>query len=410
MKKLLSSMLAVALMATVFTGCGSTDTTSNSSNTANNTPSNTPSNTQTQTSTDIDPNAPVFLIGGSGPLTGDYATYGVSVKQGAEIAVAEINASGGVNGMALQFKMEDDQADAEMAKNAYATLIDSGMKVSLGAVTSGACLSAADEALIDGILMITPSGSQKECVDNYNAFRICFNDPDQGKYAASFIADNSVASSVAIIYDRSNDYSVGITNTFVAQAEEAGLNIVAQEAFTDQSNTDFSVQLQSIKDSGAELVFLPIYAQEAAYILTQAEKIELDVIFFGCDGLDGILQKIGDDNVHLTEGLMLLTPFAADSTEPAVASFVSTYQAQFNTTPDQFAADGYDAIYAVALAIEEAGITDVEDAELNDKLIAAMTEIKLYGTTGTMTWGEDGEPVKSAMAIVITDGVYVAFE
>ncbi|MFI3225833.1 MAG: ABC transporter substrate-binding protein [Clostridia bacterium] len=385
MKKLLSAMLAMALMATVFTGC---DTSSSSS------------------SSDGDN---TFLIGGSGPLTGDYATYGVSVKQGAQIAIDEINAAGGVSGMTLALQMEDDQADPEMAKSAYATLFDAGMKVSLGAVTSGACLSAADEAYSDGMLMLTPSGSAKECVDYDNAFRVCFNDPDQGKYAANFIYDNAVAENVAIIYDKSTDYSAGITETFVAQAAEIGLNIVTQEAFTTSSNTDFSVQLQSVKDSGADLVFLPIYAQEAAYILVQAETIGLDVIYFGCDGLDGILQKIGDENVALTEGVMLLTPFAADSSEQIVVDFVAAYNEAYNETPDQFAADGYDAVYTVKAAIEEAGITSPDADDLNEALISAMTAIEVVGTTGTMTWGADGEPVKNATAVVITDGVYVAF-
>jgi branched-chain amino acid transport system substrate-binding protein len=350
-----------------------------------------------------------LVIGGTGPLTGDYATYGISTRNGATIAMDEINAAGGVNGIMFDVRFEDDEADPEMAVTGYSALIDEGMQVSLGAVTSGACLALIEEALADGMLVITPSASQKECVQYDNCFRICFTDPDQGIYAADFIADNEIASKVAVIYDKSNDYSVGIHDNFVAQAGERNIEVVTDQAFTDQSNTDFSVQLQAVADSGAELVFLPIYAQEAAYILTQAKSAGLDVIFFGCDGLDGVLTKIGEENVDACEGVMLLTPFAADAQDEKTVSFVAKYQEQFGGIPDQFAADGYDAVYAIKLAMEQAGVTDLEDPELNEKLIAAMTEITLEGLTGTMTWTADGEPVKNATAVVITDGAYVAY-
>lgn len=350
-----------------------------------------------------------IIIGGIGPLTGDYATYGVSVKQGAQIAVDEINAAGGVNGFTLELLFEDDQADPEKAVNAYATLMDDGMMVSLGCVTSGACVAVTEEVKKDGLLMLTPSGSQLECTQYDNCFRVCFKDPDQGTYSADFIKEKAVGEKVAILYDKSNPYSVGIFDNFVAEAAVVGLEIVDTEAFTDQSNTDFSVQLQAIKSSGADLLFLPIYAQEAAYILTQANAIELDVIFFGVDGMDGILEKIGAENVALTDGVMLLTPFAADSAAENVANFVGKYKAAYNATPDQFAADGYDAIYAIKAALEEAGITEIGD-DFNEALVAAMTKIEVEGVTGSMKWDAQGEPAKTATAVVIKDGVYVAFE
>ena len=350
-----------------------------------------------------------LVIGGTGPLTGDYATYGISARNGALIAMDEINAAGGANGIMFDVQYEDDQANPQMAVNGYSVLIDKGMKASLGAVTSGACLALIDEAVIDGMLVITPSASQKECVQYDNCFRVCFTDPDQGIYAADFIADNAIASKVAIIYDKSNDYSVGIHDNFVTESAAKDIEIVTDQAFTNQSNTDFSVQIQAVADSGAELVFLPIYAQEAAYILTQAKSAGLDVIFFGCDGLDGVLTKIGEENVAACEGVMLLTPFAADAEDEKTVSFVNKYQDQFGGIPDQFAADGYDAVYAIKLAIEQAGITDVEDPDFNEKIIAAMTEITLDGLTGNMTWTADGEPVKNATAVVITDSAYVAY-
>ena len=350
-----------------------------------------------------------LVIGGTGPLTGDYATYGTSVRNGAMLAAEEINEAGGVNGILFDVKMEDDQADPEKAINGYSILVDEGMQVSLGAVTSGACLSLIEEAQVDGMLLITPSASQKECVQYDNCFRVCFTDPMQGVYAADFISDNAIATKVAIIYDKSNDYSVGIHDNFVSRAGEVGIDVVTDQAFTSQSNIDFSVQLQAVKDSGAELVFLPIYAQEAAYILTQAKSAGIEATFFGCDGLDGILTKIGEGNTDACEGVMLLTPFAADAQDEKTVSFTTKYKEQFGETPDQFAADAYDAVYAIKAAMEQAGITDLDDPDLNEKLISAMTEITVEGVTGTMTWDAEGEPSKSATAVVIKDGAYVAY-
>ena len=199
-----------------------------------------------------------LVIGGTGPLTGDYATYGLSARNGAMIAMDEINAAGGVNGITFDVKYEDDQASAELAVNGYSTLIDEGMQVSLGAVTSGACIALAEESQYDGMLVLTPSASNKEVTKYDNVFRVCFTDPDQGVYAADFIAANAIATKIAIIYDKSNDYSVGIHDNFVTEAAAKGLEVVTDQAFTDQSNTDFSVQIQAVADSGAELVFLPI--------------------------------------------------------------------------------------------------------------------------------------------------------
>ena len=379
MKKILTLVLVAVLLVAAFAGCGKKEDDS------------------------------VIVIGGSGPLTGDYATYGVSVKQGAQLAVDEINEAGGIDGKQLVFEMEDDEADPEKAVSAYNTLMDKGMDVSLGGVTSGACIAVTEEVKKDGLLMLTPSGSQLECTQYDNCFRVCFQDPEQGLYSAKFIADNQLASKVAVLYDKSNDYSVGIHDSFIEKAAEVGLEVATDQAFTNQSNTDFSVQLQAVKDSGATLLFLPLYAQECAYILTQAADIDLDVIFFGVDGMDGILEKIGEDNLPLTEGVMLLTPFAADSQTEPTMSFTAAYKEAYGVTPDQFAADAYDAVYIIKAAMEKAGAFDPTEDDFNEKLIAAMTEIEVTGTTGTMTWTADGEPSKEATAVVITDGAYVAF-
>lgn len=387
-KKFFAMTMAAVMVATAFTGCGGgSDAAADNADGAD--------------------AAATLVIGGSGPLTGDYATYGNSVKNGAQIAVDEINEAGGVNGLKLELLFEDDQADPEMAVNGYGKMMDDGMDVSLGGTTSGASIAVSEESQQDGLLVLTPSGSQVECVAYDNSFRVCFNDPAQGTYSAKYIGENALAEKVAIFYEKSNDYSVGITNSFEEEAVNQPFEIVEKQAFTNQSNTDFSVQLQAIKASGADLLFMPIYAQEAAYLLTQADKVGLDVLFFGVDGMDGVIEKIGAENVALTEDVMLLTPFAADSPAENVQAFVAEYKARHNMTPDQFAADAYDAVYAIKAAFEATGMASPDEDGFDEAMIEAMTKISVDGVTGSMTWSADGEPTKTAQAVVIKDGVYV---
>ncbi len=351
----------------------------------------------------------VLFIGGSGPLTGDYATYGTSTKNGSTIAIEEINNAGGVNGYKLKLVYEDDQADPQQAVQAYASLMDDGMNVTLGGTTSSACVAVSEEANKDNLLMVTPTATQKEATQYPGGFRVCFMDPDQGTYAARFIKENDVGKKIAVLYDKSSDYSVGVYENFKSEAKKLGLEIVETQAFTNQSNTDFSVQLQAVKSSGADLLFLPIYAQEAAYVLTQANSASLDVTFFGVDGLDGVIEKIGESNLSLTEGVMLLTPFVATSQEQNVVSFVTKYKERHGQTPDQFAADAYDAIYTIAEAFKTAGV-ETDDKQFNEKMISAMTQITVNGVTGTMKWSVNGEPEKAAKAVVIQEGVYVEYK
>ncbi len=351
----------------------------------------------------------VFKIGASGPLTGGAAAYGDAVNKGAQIAVDEINAAGGINGTKIEFKMEDDEHDAEKAVNAYNNLKDWGMQVLMGAVTSAPCIAIESEAEADNMFLITPSGTAVDCIKGANAFRICFSDPAQGTKSAEYIGMNQLASKVAIIYDSSDPYSSGICESFKAEASNQGFEVVATEAFTADSKTDFKVQLQKAKDSGADLLFLPVYYQEASLILQQANDVGYAPKIFGCDGLDGLLD-VENFNLDLAEGVMLLTPFAADAQDEATKKFVAAYAEKYNNeVPIQFAADAYDAIYAIKAAIEESGATaDMTASELCDALGAAMGKITLTGLTGTITWNESGEPNKEPKAVVITDGAYKA--
>ena len=353
----------------------------------------------------------VFKIGGIGPITGDAAVYGIAVQRGAELAVEEINAAGGINGMTVEFSMEDDVSDEETAVNAYNALKDWGMQMLLGTVTSAPCIAVVAETADDNMFQLTPSGTAVECLgDAGNAFRVCFSDPSQGTVSADYIAENSLGEKIGVIYNSSDTYSTGIYESFAAEAESLGLNIVAEEAFTADSKSDFSVQLQKCKDAGADLMFLPIYYQEASLILQQADKIGFAPTFFGVDGMDGVL-GVENFDTSLAEGVMLLTPFFVNSEEENVKSFVSGYEETYGETPIQFAADAYDGIYAIKLAAEQAGITaDMSASDICDAMKTAMTEIELKGVTGTIRWTEDGEPNKEPMVLIIENGQYAEVE
>ena len=346
-----------------------------------------------------------FKIGVIGPLTGDNAAYGLAVQHGAELAAKEINEAGGINGASIELQAQDDEADPEKSINAYNTLKDWGMQMLVGTTTSGSCIAVAAETYNDNMFQITPSGSAVECVENPNVFRVCFSDPDQGTASAQYIGEHQLATKVAIIYDSSSVYSDGIRENFVAEAANQGIEIVASEAFTADSKTDFSVQLDKAKEAGAELVFLPIYYQEASIILKQAADKDFSPIFFGCDGMDGIL-TVENFDVSLAEGLMLLTPFSADAED--VQDFTAAYTEAYGETPNQFAADSYDAVYAIKAAAEKAGITpDMSASDICDAIVPAMTQITIDGLTGTgMTWNEAGEPEKAPKAVKIVNGAY----
>lgn len=349
-----------------------------------------------------------FYIGGIGPTIGDAAIYGTAVMNGAQIAVDEINEAGGINGKKIEFDFQDDQSDAEKSVNAYNTLKDWGMQILMGTVTTTPCVAVVDKTGADNMFQITPSASSTDVIKGDNVFQVCFTDPNQGTKSAQYIGENKLATKVAIIYNSSDVYSSGIEEKFVEEAKEQGIEIVAEEAFTADSNKDFSTQLKKAQDAGAELVFLPIYYTEASTILTQANTMGYAPKFFGCDGLDGLLAVKNFDK-SLAEGVMLLTPFAADATDEKTANFVKKYQDKYDETPNQFAADAYDAVYAIKAAIEESGATpDMSVSDMGDALKKAMPKIKIDGLTGSgMTWLESGEVNKDPKAVVIQNGEYV---
>ncbi|HIV42270.1 MAG TPA: ABC transporter substrate-binding protein [Candidatus Mediterraneibacter guildfordensis] len=351
--------------------------------------------------------ATTFKIGGIGPITGDTAIYGTAVQNGIQLAVDEINADGGINGYQIEYSFEDDQNNSEKSVNAYNTLKDWGMQMLVGTVTSTPCTAVVEETHADNMFQLTPSATAVESIQYDNAFRMCFSDPSQGTVSADYIAENGLATKVAIIYDSSDTYSTGIYQNFATEAEAKGLEIVAAEAFTSDSSTDFSVQIQKAKDAGAELVFLPIYYQEASLILAQADRAGFAPKWFGVDGMDGLLDVEGFD-AALAEGLMFLTPFTPDAEDEATQTFVADFEEAFGDTPIQFAADAYDCIYVIKAAAEKADIDPTMSVtDMCEAMKTAMTEITIDGLTGKqISWGEDGEPSKEPTVVVVESGAY----
>ena len=345
-------------------------------------------------------------IGVIGPLTGPAAIYGTAVVNAAKIAADEVNALGGLQ---IEIDAQDDEHDPEKAINAYNTVLDNGAKLIVGTVTSGPCAAVAAKAYEERIFMLTPSASSTDVIaDKDNVYQVCFTDPAQGAASAQYIAEHGLATKVAVIYNNGDVYSTGIYQTFEAKAAELGLEIVKVTTFTDET-TDFSVQVTETKNAGAELVFLPIYYTPASMILTQAASMDYSPIFFGVDGMDGILTMEGFDT-SLAEGVLLLTPFSAQ--DEATQNFVAEYKERHNgETPNQFAADAYDAIYAVYGAMTAGGVTaDTTPEETCEIMIEQMQKLTIEGLTGTMTWSATGEVSKTPTAVKIENGVYVGME
>ena len=364
-----------------------------------------------------------FKLGGIGPLTGAAAIYGNAAKNGAQIAVDEINAKGGVQ---FELNFQDDEHDAEKSVNAYNKLKDWGMQILVGSVTTTPCVAVSQESNADRIFTLTPSASSNDVIGGQadadgnvtiprkdNVFQMCFTDPNQGTKSAEYISEKNLATKIAIIYNNSDAYSTGIYTKFTAEAKQLGLNVVSVTTFTDDTANDFSVQLNEAKNAGADLIFLPIYYTPASLILTQANKMGYDPKFFGVDGMDGILTLEGFDT-SLAEGLMLLTPFTADAQDDLTKNFVAKYKEQYKDTPNQFAADGYDCVYAIYDAIEKSGVTpDMSASDICDQLISVFTspDFTFSGLTGEgMTWSDTGEVSKPPKGMVIENGAYVGMD
>ena len=414
MKKTICLLLAVVMVIGLMAGCGSSGSSSAPASSGSNSAPAAPASSGSEAApadAGSESSAPAaFKVGGTGPLTGGAAIYGNAAMNGAQIAVDEINEAMGYE--FFQLRYEDDAHDAEKAVNAYNALKDWGMQLSLGSVTSAPCNATSAETFADRIFALTPSASAPTVIAGKdNMFQMCFLDfPTQGGASAQYIKNMWPDSKVGIIWKNDEDYSTGLRNSFVETSGELNLEIVAEQTFTE-GNADFSVQLTALQNAGADLVFLPMYYQPASLIFAQASAMGYAPKWFGVDGMDGILTMEGFDPA-MAEGVMLLTPFNSDSDDPATVSFVSKYQQLFGETPNQFAADGYDCIYAYKQALDAAGATpDMSASELCDLMIAQFTSMTFNGLTGTdMTWDASGAVSKGAHGCVIQNGAYIGLD
>ncbi len=353
--------------------------------------------------------AQVFKLGTTGPLTGENAIYGQAVINGAQVAVDQINAQGGV-----QFELDftDDVADPETAVNAYHDLLDGGMQVMVGPTTTGASIEVSAHCGEDGVFMITPSSSSPDVTAGKdNVFQVCFTDPELGVLSADFMAEKMPDAKIGVLYRSDEPYSQGVRDAFTAEAKAKGLNVVYEGSFTTDTSSNFEVQLTAARSAGVDLMFIPIYFQPASVVLSQAKAMGYAPTFFGVDGLDGLLELENFD-VSLADGVVMMTPFSASSDDEATKTFVETYKEKYGSVPNQFAADAYDAVYVVKAALEKAGCTPDQTAEeICEALVPVMTQLQHDGLTGKeMTWNADGAVHKQPLVMTIQNGVYVPVE
>lgn len=383
MKKVFAIMMSVLMVAALFAGCDSAPQAS----------------------------ANTIKIGMTGPLTGEAAIYGTAVEAGMKIAVEEINAAAGEDGLKIEFKSYDDEHNGEKAVNGYNSLMDWGMQFFAGTVTTGPALAVAPYAAQDNVFMLTPSASSVDVPKaGNNIFQMCFTDPNQGASAAEVVEQYMPDSVIGIIYDSSDDYSIGLKDGFTDKAAALGLNVAVTTSFSASTKADLSTQVEQCKAAGCDLVFMPFYYQEAAQILNYANGTGYAPTFVGCDGMDGLLTVDGF-NAAVAEGLILLTPFSASNTDAATVDFVAKYKAMMNgTEPNQFAADGYDVIYAIYNACVATGVNGATSAsEACDKVAAYFTSNTFDGLTGSgLIWSAEGTVSKTPAAVKIVNGTYEA--
>ncbi len=385
MKKVLALVLALALVVCCFAACGGNSDDSTTKPGENN--GNSGATYDLSKEGEYSGKNTEYIIGATGPLTGDASSYGISVKQGAQLAVDEINAAGGLNGVNFKFDIKDDKAGATEAGTGYDALYESGMQVALGSVTSGSCEQFADKAAQDGLFFITPSASAASIIASSKyAFRVCFGDPDQGTLAAEELT--SQYKKIGAIYDNSDTYSTGIYDAFKAAMAKLNVEYIEQ-SFDKDNKRDFSTQVEALKD--CDVIFLPIYYTEAGLIAKTCSAKGCNAVLYGCDGLDGVKDQI-DSSVK--NQIKYITPFDVNSSDEKVSAFVKAYKEKYNAAPDQFAADAYDAVYIIYNAMKKAGVNNVkvDPAELGNAMIAAVTasDFSYKGVTGEMTWETSG--------------------
>ena len=345
-----------------------------------------------------------FVIGGIGPLTEDSSERGLSVKNGAQMAIDEINATGGVNGFRLVLNFQDSKATPQTAITVYEKLKANDMNVLLGGVLSEETAALSRVSAVDGFLTITPTAGAKEALgSDGNAFRVCSDNTRSGIAAANFLADKKLATDAAVVYSENFFDGEEIYRAFFTTCTSRGIRTTPklfpiQGKASDPNN--LKLFLKEIKERSFDAIYLVLSPEDTELFLKNYTRGE-ELIFFSTPPKDN----------PLYEGLLQVTAFCSEEENILAKNFIETYEQTFQTKPDSYAADAYDAVYAIAEAIKRAGITpsNVEESDTNQKLIEAMKKIEVHGVTGTMSWTTDGETTRPATIRIFQKGTFVPF-
>lgn len=387
-KKTIAIILSLVLCLGLFAGCSSSSG-SSSGYTAKNTE---------------------YVIGVSGPLTGGAAMYGQAVVQSAQIAVDEINAAGGLNGVKFKLVATDDMHDATKVSTNYSSMLEGGMQVSLGTVTSQPCLEFKNLSADDNVFFLTPSASSDDVPANDNGYQMCFADGNQGKVAAEFVNANFAGQTIGVCYKSDEAYSKGIFDQFKENLSDTVT--VIETTFTDANATDFSSQIDTLKD--CKFIFMPTYYTPASLFMTQAKNIIApDAVYYGCDGFDGIDSIEGFDITTVPQAVTMLSHFNSKAESGPAKEYIDKYSAKYGTaTLNQFGASAYDCVYAIYGAMKKAvdegkeipvtiSASDLCDI-LKDQFSNGYT--LTGGVTGeTISWDANGYVNKVAIQYVIKD-------
>ncbi|RVU54745.1 ABC transporter substrate-binding protein [Anaerosphaera multitolerans] len=378
-KKLLVAILSMTMLLTACGGNGNNGNAANGGDTAE---------------------AEVIKLGGIIPKTGAAAVYGNTTENGIKLAIDEINANGGIGGKQVEYTSEDDKADPTESVTIYTKLVEQGVHGIIGGITSKPTVAVAENSVDDFTPIITPTGTMESITEGKdNVFRTCFTDPLQGQILANFSADKLQAKKAAVLRNNNDDYSNGVADAFKVQAEAKGIEIVADEGYSED-DVDFKVQLTKIKEKEPDVLLIPEYYEKDVTILTQAKELEIDATIVGPDGWDGVLAIAVDGTESSFDGVYFTNHYSVKDDAEKVQNFVKAYEEKYNEAPSAFAALGYDTVYIYKEAIESAKSLSNED------IVEAIKAVEIEGVTGSIKFGENNNPVKTATIIKIADGEY----
>lgn len=344
--------------------------------------------------------AATIKIGGLGPLTGPLAIYGVTATNGSKLAFEEINKNGGILGKQVEFVLFDEKGDSTEAVTAYNRLVDEGVVALVGDITSKPSLAVAEIAAQDNMPMITPTGTQFNITEaGPNVFRVCFTDPYQGVILANLAKNNLKANTVAIMVNNSSDYSDGVAEAFIKEAERLGLKIVAKEGYAE-GDKDFRAQLTKVAATNPDVLLVPDYYEQVALITTQAREVGVKSTFIGPDGWDGVAKALDSSAYGAVENSYFTNHYSVEDTNEKVQNFLKAYREKYKDEPSAFSALSYDAAYLMKDAIEKAGSTD------KDAIVKAMKESDFVGVTGHLRFDEKNNPVKAVTVLKVVNGNY----